>query len=292
MRIKRYQASDMRDALRRVRIDLGPDAVILGNERIAGGIEVTAAIDESAPSHLPAGARSQVPGAGAADFNALLAGEAPRLARRDPARAKRAAVPGQADEKLSLAAVSEELRVLRGLLERQLSSLTWQDMERRSPIREGVLKRLLDIGLTRSLANGVAASVTEIDEPVAAWRRAVSELSGRVRVVEDDILTDGGVVALLGATGVGKTTTVAKLAARFALRHGPEQVALLTTDSYRIGAQAQLRTFGRIIGIPVTVIEDEAALKDAIARNYDRRLVLIDTTGMSQRDRAFGSRCD
>jgi len=130
--------------------------------------------------------------------------------------------------------------------------------------------------------------VTETDEPVDAWRHAVSELSARVRVVEEDILTDGGVVALLGATGVGKTTTVAKLAARFALRHGPDQVALLTTDSYRIGAQAQLRTFGRIIGIPVTVIENEVALKEAVARNYDRRLVLIDTTGMSQRDRAFG----
>ena len=104
----------------------------------------------------------------------------------------------------------------------------------------------------------------------------------------DDLTERGGVVALLGATGVGKTTTVAKLAARFAIRHGPHHVALITTDSYRVGAQEQLRTFGRIIDIPVMVANDSRELGQALEQFYDRRLVLVDTAGMSQRDRRFG----
>ncbi len=268
MRIRRYQAPDMRKALRQVREDLGAEAVILSSQRVEEGVEVTAAIDED-----PLAAAAPRP-RGGARRNASPAAPADE-GTREPGR------------EVSLAAVSEELRVLRGLLEQQLSSLAWEGLERREPVRAGVLRRLLDLGLTRRLAERVAEAIPPGAEPVAAWREALGELRSRVRVAEDDLLTDGGVAALIGPTGVGKTTTVAKLAARFALRHGAEQVALLTTDNYRIGAAEQLRTFGRIMGIPVTVVDDEAALRRAVARHYDRRLVLIDTAGMSQRDRRF-----
>ena len=100
-------------------------------------------------------------------------------------------------------------------------------------------------------------------------------------------LEQGGVFALLGPTGVGKTTTVAKLAARFAISHGSEHVALVTTDSYRIGAHEQLRSFARIIDIPMRVANDEGELSLSLEHFYDRRLVLIDTAGMSQRDVRF-----
>ncbi len=264
MRIRRYQAPDMRQALRLVRDELGSDAVILSNERVAEGIEITAATDTEAASneHQSTSAR---PG---------LAAE-PR------------AVPALHDGEPTLAAVSEELRMLRGLLEQQLSSLAWRDLEDRDPTRAGILRRLLDIGLARDLCEQVVATVPTGSEPVQAWRAALADLRGRVSVTSDDLLSDGGVVALLGPTGVGKTTTIAKLAARFALRHGPEQVALLTTDSFRIGAFEQLRTFARIMGIPVTVVNDEGELRRAVDRHYDRRLVLVDTAGMSQRDRRF-----
>lgn len=91
-------------------------------------------------------------------------------------------------------------------------------------------------------------------------------------------------MALIGPTGVGKTTTVAKLAARFALRHGQRQVALITTDSYRIGAHEQLRNYAQIMGIPMQVAGDRDELSSAIKSLYGKRLVLIDTAGMSQRD--------
>jgi len=103
-------------------------------------------------------------------------------------------------------------------------------------------------------------------------------------VTRDDILTRGGIAALIGPTGVGKTTTVAKLAARYNLRHGPNRVALITTDSYRIGAFEQLCTFGMILDAPVRLVRTAQELQDAIKAFSDKSLILIDTAGMSQRD--------
>ena len=114
---------------------------------------------------------------------------------------------------------------------------------------------------------------------------ALQMLASRVPVMrEDALLDDGGVVAFLGATGVGKTTTIAKLAARFVLRHQRDQVALITTDCYRIGGQEQLQTFARYLGIPVVVATDDHELREALDYLMPRRLVLIDSAGMSQRD--------
>jgi flagellar biosynthesis protein FlhF len=100
-----------------------------------------------------------------------------------------------------------------------------------------------------------------------------------------DLVDRGGIYALVGPTGVGKTTTVAKLAARAVLKHGANKVAMITTDSYRIGAQDQLRIYGRILGAPVFAVRDENDLELTLLDHTDKHLVLIDTIGMSQRDR-------
>ncbi|MGZ5201913.1 MAG: flagellar biosynthesis protein FlhF, partial [Telluria sp.] len=101
---------------------------------------------------------------------------------------------------------------------------------------------------------------------------------------EDAILDKGGVFALVGPTGVGKTTTTAKLAARCVMRHGPEKLALITTDAYRIGAHEQLRIYGKILGVMVHAVKDEADLRIALKELKNKHTVLIDTIGMSQRD--------
>ena len=134
------------------------------------------------------------------------------------------------------------------------------------------------------MSNQIADRLDYKGDMVATWRQALSQLAGQVTVTNDDIINHGGIVALIGPTGVGKTTTAAKLAARYTLRHGAGRVALVTTDSYRIGAQQQLNTFGKILGAPVHVAKDANELREILLALRDKSLVLIDTAGMSPRD--------
>ncbi len=267
MQIKRYFAEDMRQAIRKVREAQGPDAVILSNRKVNDGVEIVAAVDydETAFSGVPrqdaSSPRSEAPAADTSSPSGMVWAE-------DPA----------------LISMRNELNHLRGLLENQLSGLAWGDLGRRSPQRAALVRRLLELELSARVARQIAAEVPESKDPEAAWRNALGILGHRIEVAEDDILNKGGVVALVGPTGVGKTTTAAKLAARFALRHGAGNVALVTTDNYRVGAVEQLRTYARIMGVRVRVTEDRDDLEQALEQLADRRLVLIDTAGMSQRD--------
>jgi len=183
-----------------------------------------------------------------------------------------------------LAEMRRELKELRGLLEHQLSGLAWSETTRRTPVQAQLLRSLTELGLTVDIARELANATVLAGDFDTAWRHAMNLLAERLTIEEDLILEHGGVVALVGATGVGKTTTVAKLAAHYAMRHGRERVALVTTDSYRIGSQEQLRTFARILGVPMRVAADAAELTQTLEALSDCGLVLIDTAGMSQRD--------
>lgn len=180
--------------------------------------------------------------------------------------------------------VWEELGNLRGLLETQLSSLAWNDASKKHPQKAKLLKHLLELGLSPELSYSLAEKTTPNESFETSWRQCLANLAGQLPVVDDDIIKDGGIIALVGPTGVGKTTTIAKMAARYALSHGTENIALVTTDNYRIGAQEQLRTYGRILGTPVKVANDAEELRRILKSLYDKDLVLIDTAGMSQRD--------
>ena len=280
MRIKGFLASDMRQAIRKVREELGPDAVILSSRNHSGGVELTAAVDyddtqhRSAPfddhAHLLSQQSFQhsVDWSGETDEDEEFVGETDNSAQ-------------------PLGAMGRELRSLRGLLEHQLCSLAWGELARSHPIRAAILRRLLELGFSRRMAQALTVELPEGEPLQAVWRRTLGLLAHRIRVSAADPLDDAGVVALLGATGVGKTTTVAKLAARCALRHGAREVALVTTDSYRVGAFEQLRVFGRIMDVPVRVARDESALRQAVESFAHRRTVLIDTAGIGQRDARF-----
>ncbi len=177
-----------------------------------------------------------------------------------------------------------ELKELRGLLEHQLSGLAWAETTRRTPVQAQLLRTMTEMGLSMALARELATTVSGLEEFDTAWRHAMGLLAERLTVEEDTILEQGGIIALVGATGVGKTTTVAKLAAHYAMRHGRDRVALITTDNYRIGSQEQLRTFARILGVPMRAASDAAELAEILAGLTDYGLVLIDTAGLSQRD--------
>ncbi|HNF65432.1 MAG TPA: flagellar biosynthesis protein FlhF, partial [Plasticicumulans sp.] len=177
-----------------------------------------------------------------------------------------------------------EISALRQLLEQQLTSIAWGREGSRQPRRFELLERLLKFGLDAELCYELCDAALSEPDNERAWQSALGQLHRGIVTMDDDPLDRGGAIALVGPTGVGKTTTVAKLAARYALRHGPRKVGLITTDGYRIGAYDQLRTYGILLDLPVRVAGDAPELRQALSDFSDKSLVLIDTAGMGLRD--------
>ncbi|MFO1349989.1 MAG: flagellar biosynthesis protein FlhF [Gammaproteobacteria bacterium] len=285
VKIIRLYAANIREAMRQVREQLGPEAVILSNKRIDEGVEIVAALDYDEQQAQPAAPAPTAPQGFVEALKSALSGE-----RAKPAEAQNERPMANAKPKVVwsqdplLRDIQKDVKAMHSLLQQQLSGLAWGEMARRQPMRADLLEQLLEFGLSPALCLRLADAVLDEPDLELAWRKALELLTKGLEIAGDDILTQGGVVALLGPTGVGKTTTVAKLAAHFTLRHGPRQVALITTDSYRIGAFDQLRTFGMILDIPVRIASKHDELQAAVAELRDKALILIDTAGMSPRD--------
>ncbi|WP_321872568.1 flagellar biosynthesis protein FlhF [Burkholderia ubonensis] len=187
--------------------------------------------------------------------------------------------------------VMNELGSLRGMMEEQFDSLMWHERQRRSPVHGALTKHLFAAGFSAQLVRMMVDNLPQGEgeqtfEQAAEWAQSVLESNLPVLDSEEALMERGGVFALMGPTGVGKTTTTAKLAARCVMRFGASKVALLTTDSYRIGGHEQLRIFGKILGVPVHAVKDAGDLQLALSELRNKHIVLIDTIGMSQRDRA------
>lgn len=318
MKIKRFVADDMRTALRKVSDTLGPDAVILSNNRIDEGIEIVAAIDYdesliNEPTKNPVTKKPNpfiqedvaIDRSHIEQRNREAALDDVRYARNIPVSKPQykannsinsafqspASTPVQEHnnehlwtEEPAFMEMQSELKSLRGLLVNQLSGLSWGNEVQYHPLRSRLLQRLMSLGLSPKLAKDIAAKVNEEKDFDHNWRLALGELSHRIPVGQNEIIEEGGIVALVGATGVGKTTTIAKLAARYTLKHGPHRVALITTDNYRVAAHEQLRSYARIMGVPMRIAGDSDSLREALDSLRDKELILIDTAGMSQRD--------
>ena len=178
----------------------------------------------------------------------------------------------------------QEMHSIRQLLEHQVSGLMWQDMAQKDPLKAVLVNRLMSIGITEQLAEQTARYIPQSTNEDQAWLHAKNLLTQQLNTTSNDIIHRGGIVALIGPTGVGKTTTIAKLAARFAQIHGSDKVVMISTDSYRIGGFEQLSTYGRIIGCQVKMAKDSQALDGLLHEFSNKKLVLIDTAGMGQRD--------
>lgn len=200
------------------------------------------------------------------------------LAEREKAHADR----GLAAENARLNA---ELGTLRGLVERELAGLSWNDAARRQPVRAEIVRRCLEAGLSAQTARRIAEAAPNQLESREAQKWLATTLEGELPIADaEEIVDRGGVYALVGPTGVGKTTTAAKLAARCAVKFGAKKLALITADTYRIGAPDQLRIYGKILGVPVNTVHDAATLAELLSSYSDKHLVLIDTVGLGQRD--------
>ncbi|MGE0386509.1 MAG: flagellar biosynthesis protein FlhF [Gammaproteobacteria bacterium] len=256
MKVKRYFAVDMRTALAQVREQQGPDVLILSNRKVDGGVELVTAVDAVPEPAAAAPARRQVPARVEPVVDALWTGDA------------------------MLKEMQTELLSLRRLVEGQMAGLAWGELGRRQPLRAATLRRLVALGISPRLAREVSEAVQDCRTDRDAWHRALAVVARRLTLAGDRILAEGGTWALVGATGVGKTTLIAKLATRRVLSHGADSVGLICTDSRRIGAHDQLRSFARILGVPMSVAAAPDELAAALHQHAGRDLVLIDTPGL------------
>jgi flagellar biosynthesis protein FlhF len=267
----RVVAPSSREALRLVREKLGPEAIVLSNKVTSEGVEIVAALEGAIAAMSSAAAgRLPVP---------LASADLPAEPRSQPVFPE-----GHDDSNPIL----REIHSMRGMIEEQLAGMSWNEAQRRDPVRGHLLRTLLAAGFSARLAKDLLSGLPTGQGYASGLACVRSELENRLPVLqsEDTLMNEGGVYALMGPTGVGKTTTTAKLAARCVMRFGPEKLALVTTDSYRIGAYEQLRIYGQILGVSVHAVKDAVDLEGVLADLREKHMVLIDTVGMSQRDRA------
>lgn len=322
MQVKRFFAADMRQAMKLVRDELGSDAAIIGNRRIAGGVELTAALDYKLSALAPREPNLELENELRKTQSRIVSAQAELTTRGQDSdgtsnRQLFAGLPLTAVEPLiepnledqlrgggkpqpaaaAPAAPSvdpalfdsmrQELNGLRELLEVQLGSLAWSQLQGSRPEQANLWRRLQRIGLSGPLARDLLAQVNDYSEPRQAWRMLLAHLARMIQTPEAEPLEEGGVIAMVGPAGMGKTTTLAKLAARYVLKYGAQNIALVSMDSFRIGAQEQLKTLGRILNVPVTHVDPGQSLAQALEPLLRKRVVLIDTAGLQASDPAL-----
>ena len=189
-------------------------------------------------------------------------------------------------------AMSSELKAMRRILETQMAQLAWNDLTRRAPIHTEILTGLTEVGLSQEFAAQIVAQLPAGMDLTKARRLSIALISQRLNVTGDRWLDQGGRVALIGPTGVGKTTALAKLAVRWVLRHGARSLALISADGVRIGAHDHMQALGQMLDVPVYVAESFAEIPKLLEQLGQQRFVLIDTPGMSQRDAQLTARME
>jgi flagellar biosynthesis protein FlhF len=254
MKLKRFVAADTRTAMQQIKATFGPDAVILSSHRVDEGIEIVAAID----------------------FDETILSTQAAVAAAEPASKieKNSSVTPLDD-------MRQEIQTLRGMLEAQLRGNVGGSNE---PLHTILLQKLLYLGVSPKTASIWARSISPHLNQLRAWDAVLSHIAELLPIRDSRKIEEGGVYAFVGPTGVGKTTTLAKIAARFSLRFGADKLGLIAMDSYRIAAQEQLILYGKILGVKVCIASDEVALSRALRQLSDKKLILIDTAGMSPAD--------
>lgn len=388
MSVKKFVAPDMRQALKLVRDQLGPDAVILSNRKVIDGVEITAAVDyddvvekhkqkQRRDSRLPdfadeksalsapvvqadrvikpladrrdndaqRGARVAAPlrnERSDKEFNDALVGRSEHLANLRGAQlaAVKASVERKTQEKArepqwdesdleftspaesaerkhetqlrrqfrdkfetsdmrlafdneaaatqarELSEMRSELNKLRSLLDTRFAHVAWSDYSHRHPVEAAAYRQLHRMGISAPICRRLVEKLPA-NNVRDGMRMVMQRLHKDIKIFDPDVRETGGVIALLGPAGAGKTTSISKIAAAYAMRHGVDQVALVTTDSYRIAGHEQLKTLGKILRVPMRVVTDQHPLEQVLEQLKDKKLVLIDTAGLSNRDQDF-----
>lgn len=254
MKLKRFVAADTRSAMQQIKATFGPDAVILSSHHGEEGVEIVAAIDFD---------------------ESIITAQAAATIAEPPSRVDKFVKQTPLDD------MRQEIQTLRGMLEAQLrGNVGGQD-----PLHTVMLQKLLYLGVGPATASAwVSRAVNSGVNQQRAWQSILSLVSEQLPIRDSRRIEEGGVYAFVGPTGVGKTTTLAKIAARFSLRFGADKLGLVTMDTYRIAAQEQLVLYGKILGVNVCIAQDEVALSRVLRQLNDKKLILIDTAGMNPND--------
>ncbi|PHM19044.1 MAG: flagellar biosynthesis protein FlhF [Curvibacter sp. PD_MW3] len=181
--------------------------------------------------------------------------------------------------------IVDELQAMKDMIEERFNTLAWLGQAKQNPIQSNLMLKLIRAGYSPALARAMLEKLPDSLGATESVRWVMDVLERNLKTDTGRSLPeDGGVYALVGATGVGKTTTTAKLAGLCARQYGPASVGLITLDTYRIGAHEQLRTYGRMLGVVAHLAHDQAALQDLLNLLSNKKMILIDTTGVAPRD--------
>ncbi len=319
MKIKRFVAPNMKTAIAAVKKEIGEDAVILSNKSIPDGVELIAAVEfdeerfqaeveKKSVNRNKSRMQSESPKPQRAHHAARSTRSAPIESRVEtlddvkPANTNHQAsgyhaqagtlIETQIDtiedssksQSDTMDAMRREMQALRRMMENELSGISWREMGNHRPESRELFRQLMSMGLSSEIAERLMQASASVGGFEQQWKKALYYLSAEISVTGDDLIDRGGIAAVVGPTGVGKTTSIAKLAARYCMRHGNRHVAMISTDNYRIGAREQLHTYGRILNVPVRTASNAEELMETLNAFIDKRFILIDTAGMSHQD--------
>ncbi len=285
MAVKRFYAADMNKAMNIIRSEMGEEAIILGSRKLSDGVEVSATIGldqtpEPKRQKSLAGDKVSISARQGSDVSKKASTQSPWYMN---------SISGFEAEH---SAIHSEIGGISCLLQDWMDSQGWENYASKSPLNAKLWERFRAMGFSNKQvapwfdAQDASADIKQI------WQQCLSRMAAKLPVIGEDLVANGGVFAFLGSAGVGKTTTIGKLATQYVLNHGAESIALITTDRYRIAAHEQLRTFGKILGVSVQAVDDSHSLTDLLSALRHKKLVLIDTAGINVNHRHFQQQLD
>ena len=306
MKIKRFVAPNMKTAIAAVKKEIGEDAVILSNKSVPEGVELIAAVEfdeerfqaevekksairnkSHSQSVVSSERKTRQPVAsvetGSANNDDRMSHSANHQASGYQTKVETLQDSSEAQNE-TMDAMRREMQALRRMMENELSGISWQEMGHHRPESRELFRQLMSMGLSSTIAERLMKASASVGGFEQQWKKALYYLSAEISVTGDDLAERGGITAVVGPTGVGKTTSIAKLAARYCMKHGNRHVAMISTDNYRIGAREQLHTYGRILNVPVRTASNAEELMETLNAFIDKRFILIDTAGMSHQD--------
>lgn len=273
MNLKKFHEKDMHTAMQKIRDELGENAVIISSQESTYGVEVTAAsdYDDVANADFSIETTPVVEETDNKKFNEL--NEIENI---------------KTDEKNSshdFLQLHDEINQLRNVIESQTEIISWNKLLNKNKNSRKILQKLSTSGFGFDLSKSLLDDAKAIKDYQIAWAKIQNRLERYIKITKHNAIDEGGVIALVGPTGVGKTTTIAKIASQYAIKNKSDDIVLISTDHYRIGAHEQISIYGNILNAPVVAAYNKAELDKVLRLSKDKGLVLIDTVGFSQRDK-------